>query len=212
MTSFSKRQFQLLGAASFLSVVMLFAVPALTRALGPLHGYLSVFVLYWLGYCLPVALIVGRGDRQVGLTLGARPLWIPVLALGLPVGVLIGAGTLGALAIPPALLALAIGSALVNGPLEELAWRRPFRANSGGHLSFELIGLFLFTLWHVPLYFAEGIAFDHGALGLIGGALMLGAVWTAMTRAGDAVGWPMLSHMLVNVAAFIPLFAMNFAG
>lgn len=139
-------------------------------------------------------------------------LWIPALAIALPIGVFFGAQTLGSIGAHPVMLLLAVGCAFLNGPLEELAWRRTFRANSGGHLSFELLGLFLFTLWHVPLYFSDGVSFDHGATGLIGGALLLGAVWMIKTRASNLIGWPIISHILVNVAGFIPLFTMNFGS
>jgi membrane protease YdiL (CAAX protease family) len=140
------------------------------------------------------------------------PIWSPILAIALPVAVFFGAGTWNWLGSEGYLLAIAAGCALVNGPLEELAWRRPFRANSEGQLSFELFGLFLFALWHVPLYFLHGVSFDHDAAGLIGGAFFLGLVWMMMTRASNAIGWPMLSHAFVNYAGFIGLFAANFGA
>ena len=105
---------------------------------------------------------------------------------------------------------LAICCGVINGLLEELAWRRTFRANAIGQISFELLGLFFFTLWHVPLYFSHGISFDHDAAGLIGGAFLLATVWTFMTRASNSIGWPIISHMMVNIVGFIPMFAVNF--
>ncbi|MBV7257121.1 CPBP family intramembrane metalloprotease [Pacificimonas sp. WHA3] len=212
MTRFSKRQRNLLLSAAFLSVFAMFAVPFLTGTLTPLVGFVSVFVIYWVCFCIPVAIFFGKGETPVRLDLRAASLWIPAIAAMLPVGVFFGADTMSWVGTDPAMAALAVGVALFNGPLEELAWRRTFRANSGGRISFELIGLFLFTLWHVPLYFAEGISFDQGALGLVGGSMMLGAVWMVITRRSNSVGWPMVSHALVNMAAFIPLFAGNFSA
>jgi hypothetical protein len=146
----------------------------------------------------------------VSVSFNAIPFWIPVTAIALPAIVFFSAGTIHWMRGEAYLLVLAIGCALINGPLEELAWRRTFRASSGGRLSFEILGLFLFTLWHVPFYFSHGVSFDHGAIGLIGGALFLGAIWLLMTRANDSVGWPIVSHSLVNIAGFIPLFVANF--
>lgn len=188
----------------------MFAVPFITNTLGPLAGLLCVFVIYWACFCIPVASYFGEGDTPVRLDLRVVSFWIPAVAVALPAGVVFGADTLNWLGAEPAIVALAVGVALINGPLEELAWRRTFRANAGGRFSFELIGLFLFTLWHVPLYFAKGVSFDHGALGLVGGAMMLGAIWMVLTRISNSVGWSMVSHALVNIAAFIPLFAKNF--
>lgn len=211
MRQFSKRQMGLLISAGLLSVIMMFVVPVLTGALPELIGYLSVFAVYWVCFCIPVAIIYGKGKTPVGLDLNVSPYWVPVIAIVLPIAVFIGADALAGFEASAMLIALSIGAAFINGPLEELAWRRTFRANSEGRVSFEVIGLFFFTLWHVPLYFSKGVSFDHGALGLIGGALMLGAVWMVLARASNSIGWPIVSHTLVNVAGFIPMFAANFS-
>lgn len=152
------------------------------------------------------------GETRVSLRLSAKPVWIPAVAAALPIGVFVSADTFSSVGAEISIVMLAVGCALINGPLEEMAWRRTFRANSGGRVSFELAGLFLFTLWHVPLYFSKGVSFDHGAVGLIGGALMLGLVWMVMTRTSNAIGWPIVSHTLVNIAGFVPLFVMNFTA
>lgn len=209
---FTTRQLSLALAALLLSGLMLAVVPMVTNAFSPVVGYVGVLTIYWACFCVPVALIFGRGPRRVAVSLSATKRWIPATALALPAIVFVAAGPTTWIAADPAILALAVICALINGPLEELAWRRAFRANSGNRLAYELLGLGLFTLWHVPLYLSEGISFDHGALGLIGGAFVLGIPWLFMTRASDSVGWPMLSHALVNVAAFLPFFAANFAS
>lgn len=195
-----------------LTLVMSVTVPLLTRALGPMTGYLSVLALYWVVFCIPVSVLFGSGPDRVGIDLRWSPGWIGATALALPAAVLIATGPGRWIGAQPGILAVAGLSALINGPLEELAWRRTFRANSEGRLAFELLGLGLFTLWHVPLYFSKGVSFDHGAMGLVGSSLLLGAVWTVMTRRSDSVGWPMVSHALVNVAAFLPFFATNFSA
>ncbi|WP_421724441.1 type II CAAX prenyl endopeptidase Rce1 family protein [Bauldia sp.] len=199
-------------AALLLSALMAVIVPFVTSVFSPLVGYVGVLIIYWVCFCIPVAAIFGRGPKRISVGLRATKPWIPVAALALPVVVFFAAGPMRWIGSEPAILALAVTCALINGPLEELAWRRSFRANSDDSLPYEVLGLGLFTLWHVPLFFSNGVSFDHGAVGLIGGALLMGAVWTVMTRAGNSVGWPMVSHALVNTAAFLPFFAMNFAG
>ena len=209
---FAMRRLSLVGAALLLSGLMAAVVPIVTNAFSPLVGYICVLTIYWIGFCVPISMIYGRGPTRVTVGLRATNLWMPAIALALPVVVFFAASPMTWVASEPGILALAVMCALFNGPLEELAWRRSFRAYSDDSFFYELLGLGLFTLWHAPLYFSEGVSFDHGALGLIGGAFLLGAVWTFMTRASDSIGWPMVSHALVNLATFPPLFAANFGA
>ena len=206
----NKRQILLISAAIGLSPAVLLLAPAVTGQLDPLMGYIGVLTIYWACFCAPVAWFFGRGEIAVCVRPKLQRTWIPFAALALPIIVFFGADTFSTIGSPALVVAIAIACALVNGPLEELAWRRTFRSNSGGHASFEFLGLCLFTLWHVPLYFSSNVEFDHGAIGLIGGAFFLGVIWTIMTHAGNSVGWPMISHTLVNIAAFLPFFKANF--
>ncbi len=210
--SASARRHRLVLAGLGLALVMSVLVPVATHGFGPMAGYLAVMFLYWTGFCVPVAIFLGDGPHLVRVRLDRSPRWIVFVSLLLPLLVLIAAGSSAWTQAPRRIVAVALGAALINGPLEELAWRRAYRANSGERLPFELLGLGLFTLWHVPLYFAEGVTFDYGAVGLIGSPLALGAVWMTMTRRSDSVGWPVVSHTLVNAAAFVPFFTGGFSG
>ena len=207
----TKPQRSLVFAALLLFVLMFAIVPLVTNALNPLPGYVGVLAIYWIGFCIPIAVMYGRGPKRVTLSLRTTKWWLPTIAIGLPVLVFFLAGPGNWLGSELQILALAVVCALINGPLEELAWRRTFRANSNDSLAFELLGLGLFTLWHVPLSLSEGVSFDPGPIALIGGAFVIGAFFTWMTRASDSVGWPIVSHALVNIAAFLPFFATNFA-
>ena len=208
----TKRQISLVAYASVMIAVMAVIVPIVSAQLDPLLGYVSVLTIYWIGFCLPVAIVFRRGARQVDYSIQVRPHWVPALALGLPVMVALAAGSLTLDKPQVSLILIAIVVALINGPLEELAWRRTFRANSGGMFAIEFLGLLLFAGWHVPLLLTQDVSFDHGAVGLVGGAALLGAVWLLITRKTNSVGWPMISHAFVNIAAFVPHFHQNFAG
>ena len=207
----TSRQLKLVGVSLFLVLAMSLVVGSLTSMLGPLWGYLAVFAIYWIGFCLPVAAVFGRGPEKVSLTLGTSIFWVPIVALGLPVAAALGGGLLSLDEFPYSIVVLGLIAAAINGPLEELAWRRSFRANSGGRLGFELLGLALFVLWHVPLLQSAGVSFDGGAMGLVGGAAALGAVWMVIVRVTNSVGWAMLSHGLLNAAVFVPHYVSNFA-
>lgn len=205
----SPRQRNLVIAAALLVCLMFPVVRLTTSALSPVVGYVCVLAIYWVFFCAPVSVLFGRGPDRVPVTLVFEPRWVPAVSLALPVVVFFAAGPKTWLRADPTVLLLAVGCALINAPLEELAWRRSFRANSGRKLWFELLGLGLFALWHVPLFFSRGIEFDHGFSGLVGGAFALGAVWVVLTRVSHSVGWPIVSHVLVNTAAFLPFFAAN---
>lgn len=206
------RQLALVSSAIALFIFMSLIVKPVTELLGPLWGYLAVFALYWLCFCLPVALLFGHGSRTVAIGLSKdSPSWVPVTAFALPLIIAIAGGLLALDNIPTLLLVLALLMAAINGPLEELAWRRSFRANSNGRLGFEILGLVLFASWHVPLLQSHGVNFAGGAIGLVGGAALLGAIWTFMVRQTNAIGWAIVCHTLVNAAAFIPHFSDNFS-
>ena len=207
----TSRRIGLVLAALIISGLMLAVVPFVTNVFGPLAGFVCVLTIYWVCFCIPISVIYGRGPTHVEISPSATKPWIAGTALALPVFVFLAAEPISWLGFEPGILAVAVICALINGSLEELAWRRTFRASSDNDLSYELLGLGLFTLWHLPLYFSESVSFDHGAVGLMGGALVSGAVWTFMTRASDSIGWPIVSHTLVNIAAFPPLFASNFS-
>ncbi|MEO1202446.1 MAG: CPBP family glutamic-type intramembrane protease [Pseudomonadota bacterium] len=205
----SPRQRKLVIAAALLVCLMFPVVLLTTSVLSPVVGYVCVLAVYWVFFCLPVSVVFGRGPDRVPVNLVKRPWWVSAVALALPVAVFFAAGPTTWLRADRTVLLLAVGCALINAPLEELAWRRSFRANSGSKLWFELLGLALFALWHVPLFFSRGIEFDHGFAGLVGGAFALGTVWVLLTRVSHSVGWPIVSHVLVNTAAFVPFFAAN---
>ena len=211
MRAVTRRQ-GLVVVALLLTPTMFVLVPLITGYARPVIGYVLVLVTYWLGFCLPVAVVFSNGPRDVSIRVRNRPIWIPIAALILPAATFIAAGSSSVLDADARVVVLAVSCAAINAPLEELAWRRSFRAISNSSPGFELLGLLLFVLWHVPLGFSYGVCFDYGLVGLAGGALFHGTAWTLMTRMSDSVGWPIVSHVLVNLAAFLPFFATNFAA
>src|SRR5690606_22585649 len=100
--------------------------------------------------------------------------------LGVLVVAIFSAGMLPHLdKIGPAAFVLALAMALINGPLEEAAWRGGFLTIFAERPLFGFwSGLILFTAWHVPLALAHGIAYEGGWPMLIGGAAGLGLIWS----------------------------------
>ena len=188
-------------------------VPWLTGALGGPTGYLLAMVAYWLGFCVPViAWHVWRrhGPSLFSEKLAWRDWWVPVLLLAQVA--IVG----GALFYPNTSILttdgvwLAAAVAIVNGPLEEAAWRGGFlvRFADRPHLGFWLNWV-LFTAWHVPLALSQGIVFEGGWITLIGGGAALGLLWSWIAWRTGSVFWVAIAHGATNFVAFWVLFDRN---
>lgn len=209
----NRSQIALVLHTVILTVAMLFVVPALTRGLGGQIGYLAVLAVYWLGFCLPVIAmhVWKRHDgRLFSERLAWRDWWVPGLLV-------VQVGVVGMAALVPhtslltthgAMLAAAVG--LINGPLEETAWRGGFMTvfRDRPRLGFWL-GWALFTGWHGPLLLSHGIDFEGGWVALVGGAAGLGLLWSAIAWRTGSVFWVSIAHVLTNVLTFWVLFNGN---
>lgn len=206
-------QLALIAHAIALIGAMVALVPALTSALGAQSGFMASLVLYWLGFCLPVIAIhvwPRRSERLFSERLAWRHWFVPMVLL-----VQVGLVALVAFVPNTALLTthgamLAALIAIVNAPLEETAWRGGFmtvfadRPRTGFWL-----GWLLFTAWHAPLLLAHGMVFDGGWIALVGGASVLGLLWSAIAWRTGSVFWVILAHGLTNVLTFWVLFEQN---
>lgn len=188
-------------------------VPALTEHFGGPTGYLLSLCAYWIGFCLPVWLFHVRGQRDPHLyseRLHWREWWIPILLLiqvcALGMGVLMTNAQI--LTTQGAMLATMI--ALINGPLEEIAWRGGFmtRFATKPRLGFWLSWL-LYAAWHAPLLLAQDIVFEGGWMALILGAALLGLLWSWIAWRTGSVFWTSIAHVLTNVLTFWVLFNAN---
>src|SRR5690606_29408316 len=151
----SRPQLALVLHALVLILTMAFIVPVLTAALGGPRGYLASWGMYWLGFCLPVIAFHVHRHRSPHLfseSLAWRDWFIPFLLL-------LQVALVGAVVIMPNTTILTTHGAmagavmaLINGPLEEAAWRGGFltRFADRRRLGFWL-GWGLFSAWHVPL-------------------------------------------------------------
>lgn len=209
----TRPQIALVLHALVLIAAMAYLVPVLTGTLGGPPGYLLSLGLYWLGFCLPVTVLhVGnrRGPRLYSESLAWRDWWIPGLLL-------LQVGVVGLVAVVPntslltthaAMLAALV--AVINGPLEEIAWRGGFLTRFAGQrrLGFTL-GWVLFTAWHAPLALSHGIVFDGGWLALVGGAAALGLLWNWVAWRTGSVFWIGIAHTLTNFLTFWVFFDVN---
>lgn len=208
----TRRQLALLLHAMALPLAMWVIVPTLTATLGGPAGYLLTLMLYWLGFCLPVIAIHVWRQRGALFSekLAWRDWWVPGLLL-----LQVGATAIAAFVPNTAMLTthaamLAAGVSLINGPLEETAWRGGFMRTFADRprLGFWL-GWLLYTAWHAPLLLSHGIVFDGGWTVLIGGAAALGLFWSWIAWRTGSVFWVAIAHALTNVITFWVLFDHN---
>ena len=209
----SRQQAALVVHALLLIGALAVLVPLLTRTLGGPLGYLLSLMIYWLGFCLPV-IAMHAWKRHDGRLFSERLAWRDWWTPGLLV---LQVGAIGLAAVVPhthiltthgALLAAAV--AMINGPLEETAWRGGFmtRFADQPRLGFWL-GWVLFTAWHIPLALSHGIVFDGGWPNLVGGAAALGLLWSWIAWRTGSVFYVSIAHTLTNALAFWVLFNSN---
>lgn len=210
----TRSQTALVVHALALTALLFLAVPALTRSLGGPAGWLASMALYWASFCVPViAIHLGRAGlrdlMRVGLKPGQR--WVFWL-LGAQLALVAIATTMTMKGEPVmGAIGLAVALALVNGTLEEAAWRGGFFRAFGDRRALGFVfGLLLFTLWHVPLILAHGIDYGPGGgASLVGGAALLGLVWSIVVWRTGSIFWVSLAHVATNVFAFVAFFSSN---
>jgi CAAX amino terminal protease family. len=208
----TRQQISLVIHAALLNGALFVIVPMLTNW-DARAGYLFALAFYWLFFCLPVIgrhAMEGNDGRLFSEKLRWRDWWIIPLLL-LQVGVLaILTFVPNTSILTSGGMWLALLSAGINGPLEEMAWRGGFLGTfrDRPRLGFWL-GWALFTLVHVALVQGHGIVFDGGGLVLVGGAAVLGLFWSWITWRSGSVFYTSLAHMLTSVFAFWVLFDRN---
>jgi membrane protease YdiL (CAAX protease family) len=209
----SRRQLSLIAAGIALVAVLLVGVPLVTPSFAPAWGFVLVLAAYWALFCIPVSLIfIAPTDRSrlFSLRVERRELWLLGL-LGVQIaGVFFGAlwPHLGALSATAIGLGVVVG--LLNGTLEELAWRGAYLSTFRDKplLGFAA-GWVLFTLWHIPLSMTAGMVFEGGPLMLIGSSAGLGLLWSAVAFRTGSLAYVVPAHILTNAMAFSVLFASN---
>ena len=209
----NRAQIALVAHAVALIGAMFLLVPWLTATLGGPPGYIVVFGIYWLGFCFPVLMFhVERhhGPQLFSEKVRWRDWWIPLLLL-LQVSLIAAASFVpnnGILTTRGLWLAFAV--AVLNGPLEEAAWRGGFlvRFANRPRLGFWL-NWSLFSAWHIPLAFSQGLVFDGGWPTLLIGASALGLLWSWIAWRTGSIFWVAIAHALTNVFAFWVLFDRN---
>ena len=184
------------------------------RSAQPFTAFALAMLAYW-AYLASVTTVAVIKDRSLAERL--RALLAPSKAPRF--GALAFVPVLGAFAV--AFLPIAgelraatfVASALigvVNGALEEIYWRGMTLASVEGRNKWirYVAAATLFTIFHFA-FLQLGLDYQGGALTLVGGAGVMGALWTVVAVKTESVRPSIVAHQLVNVLAFSSLFTNN---
>jgi uncharacterized protein len=110
-------------------------------------------------------------------------------------------------------IATIFGIALVNGVTEEMFWRGAFVTVFPKQIGWGFVyPTVLFTAWHIALLCIPNVKYAGGALGLLGGAAVMGVLWGyAFWRTRDLRSIT-IAHVVTNIFAFSMLATENWIG
>jgi len=100
---------------------------------------------------------------------------------------------------------------ITNGFTEELFWRGTYFAvfdKKDKRLAYIFPTVY-FVLWHVSLYFYRGVRYSGGFAALVGGALIMGAIWAWAVSRQRSILFATTAHILTNFFAFSQFLVEN---
>lgn len=187
---------------------MLIVFPTLTSVLGKTLGYIISYSVYLF---LLICGIIFMGiknkldlktsfNNKIFYALSFVPVVLTFFVAFLPT----------AKDIKVTAVLITIAYAILNGTLEELFWRFTFNKEFGDNYIFAYIyPTVLFSSWHIALCLANGMEYTGGPLALVGGAIMMGALWGLVVFKTKNIYITITAHVLTNFFAFSQLIYQN---
>jgi membrane protease YdiL (CAAX protease family) len=206
-----QQAFLLLHTALLFGALLLFVPPLI--AWDARAGYLFTLVFYWVFFCMPVigwhALPANQG-QLFSERLRWRDWWLLPLLL-LQVSIVASFHFVPSTALfTSGGMWLALLLALINGPLEEIAWRGGFLGafRDRPRLGFWLCWL-LFSAWHLPLVWGTPALLGDTTIVFLVVASALGLLWTWISWRTGSVFYVSIAHALTNIFSFWLLIDRN---
>ena len=182
--------------------------------LGPKWGYITGFILYWIGALFFSMQINGFDPSGIKKKYSVTTSW-PFLMIS-AVAFIPVFGVFFVSFLPNAsLLTIASGIlvllfSICNGLVEEFFWRGmyldQFRENA---VVSRIMSPLIFGAYHIALWFIKGITYQGGFMALVGGAYVMGLLWAWVTRKTGSILAVTIAHIMVNIFAFTGLFVQN---
>ena len=183
--------------------------------LGARNGFILGCVFYWL-YVSLIVLLLNKGDfyrfrkifsssdkfQHAGLLKIA--VFLP------PIGVFFALfmPNIENLTLKTGLIIL--GLAIINGTVEEIYWRGLYlKSCQENPYIILVVSPLLFALMHFSFLAVSGINYPGGGLALVGGAFLMGLLWSYVSFKLNTIRYCIASHIFVNVFAFTGLFVKN---
>jgi membrane protease YdiL (CAAX protease family) len=186
----------------------------LPNILGPKWGYVTGFALYWICAIL-VSLHLGGFESHNWNTLFSmkkgRAALVVSAAAFIPVfGVFFVSflPNFSKLTVSAGLLLVLM--AVINGFVEEFFWRGMYLLEFRKSVVIGMVAApLLFAAYHIALWFIKGITYQGGFFALVGGAYIMGLLWSWVARKTGTILPVTIAHILVNIFAFTGLFVEN---
>jgi len=182
--------------------------------LGPKWGYVTGFALYWICAILVSLRLGGFESHNLNALFLMQKGWSsPVISAAafIPViGVFFVSflPNFSSLTVSAGLLLVLM--AVINGFVEEFFWRGMYLLEFRKSVLIGMVAApLLFAAYHIALWFIKGITYQGGFFALVGGAYVMGLLWSWVSRKTGTILPVTIAHILVNVFAFTGLFVEN---
>ncbi|HDQ06432.1 MAG TPA: CPBP family intramembrane metalloprotease [Candidatus Bathyarchaeota archaeon] len=203
VSSFSWKQWTVIAAPVVLVLSMILAFQGFTVLLGSSLGYFSGFLLYWIGWCLvlPIIILKPRGIlelfRESEKPFGTRP-WLTAFITFWPIILPLSTYFLpNILKASAEVIILSIVIGVIIGVTEEILWRgvyiKVFPENIWLRYIYPSIG---FALWHIAPQSVRPSAVPGGAIAFVLVSLFLGLSWGYYAHKTDSIRWCTVAHVI----------------
>ncbi len=193
----------------------LFIFGTVSANLGTRSGFILGCIFYWL-YISLVALLLNKDDfycfKKIFSSTAkfhyARLFKIAAFLPAIGAFFVVFLPNIESLTLKTGLIIL--GISIVNGIVEEIYWRGLYL---GGYKENRYIILvvspLLFALMHSSFLAIAGMTYQGGVFALVGGAFLMGLLWSYVSFKLDTIRYCIASHIFVNLFAFTGLFVEN---
>lgn len=171
------------------------------------HAYCYTLLVYWLTCWTTIATF---HTAPVATQKSKPVVLLDWLAFAPVLGVVFVAWSKGTNVPGPFFIAAIVAAALINGITEEKYWRQLFvDLFCPNRVLGVLVPWLLFSLWHLALLAIPGVKYQGGAMSLVGGAAILGAIWGLVYWRNRRFWVVASAHATLNVFAFAMLVSDN---
>lgn len=171
-------------------------------------AYCYTLLAYWLTCWTTIAVFHNRAPAAPQKS---KPVaLLDLLAFAPVLGVVSVAWAKGTNVPQPFFVVTIVAAALINGITEEKYWRQLFAdAFYPNRVLGALVPWFLFSLWHLALLAIPSVEYQGGAMSLVGGAAILGAIWGCVYWINRTFWIVASAHVTLNAFAFAMLASDN---